>query len=301
MENKLLKLISKEQASELSTSYKENKPLLIHGLKDGFKELTSLPLLESLETLLNIWPREIDVHLPDVCDEISSTKTTSSEAIKFHNNKMALLFNDANLQSSVLSVWLESLRSDMGFSAMTFSRCLIYSTPAGGGTAPHFDQNVNLVLQIHGEKKWWIAPNTHVTNPLTRHTMGQDCDPELESYIEEPFPTEMPKNEEEFIIKPGSLLFVPRGCWHRTEADEDALALNFTFSVPAWLDILSVALRARLAQSDLWRASVDGLNNQSDTINSLETFNLLIQSLASDIPNWNAEQVLSMIEGELPL
>lgn len=301
MENKLLKLISKDQAKQLSTSYKENRPLLIHDLLDGFLELKSLPLLESLESLLNIWPREIDVHLPDVCDEISSTKTTSSEALKFHNNKMALLFNDANLQSKVLTDWLEGLRSDMGFSAMTYSRCLIYSTPAGGGTAPHFDQNVNLVLQVHGEKKWWIAKNNHVKNPLTRHTIGTACDPELESYIEEPMPCEMPKDEEEFILKPGSLLFVPRGCWHRTEADADALALNFTFSVPAWLDILSVALRARLTQSDLWRASVDGLNNQSDTISSIENFNLLIQSLADDIPNWNAEQILSMVEGDLQL
>ncbi|OUR96937.1 hypothetical protein A9Q84_11415 [Halobacteriovorax marinus] len=300
IEGKLKNLLCKEQISDLFHSYKENTPYFTNQLAAGVSELTSLPLLKSLDELLNIWPREIDVHLPDAQDEISSIKTTSTEAKQFHNNKMALLFNDANLQSSILTEWLETLRIEMGFSSMTHSRCLIYSTPKDGGTAAHFDQNVNIVLQVHGEKKWWIAPNKSIENPLTRHTAGLECDPELESYAMEAFPDSMPSDAEEFTLTPGSLLFVPRGAWHKTHANEDSLALNFTYSVPAWIDMLSAAIRGRLIQSTQWRASVDGLNNKMDTQKSVEDFSLLLHSLAQDMPNWNAEQILSIIEGELP-
>lgn len=70
-----------------------------------------------------------------------------------------------------LQEFLQGLRKDLGLSALTYGRCLIYATPDGKGTATHFDQNINFVLQVHGTKKWKIAPNFEVPNPLTRHTL----------------------------------------------------------------------------------------------------------------------------------
>jgi 50S ribosomal protein L16 3-hydroxylase len=59
---------------------------------------------------------------------------------------------------------------------LTYVRNLVYATPAGKGNAPHFDQNFNFVLQLEGTKKWWLAKNKTINNPMTRHVIGQPTD-----------------------------------------------------------------------------------------------------------------------------
>lgn len=244
--------------------------------------------MSSLETLLKVWPTTIEAHSTEVRDEISSIDIDTSAAKKYFANGSSLLFNDAQVLSPVLVKWIEELRKDLGLSALTYGRSLIYATPDGTGTAPHFDQNLNFVLQISGIKKWKVASNLHVQNPLTRHTMGQITDPELASYLKQAMPLSMPDTALEFELRPGSLLFVPRGSWHSTEASGDALSLNFTFSAPTWIDLLTAALRSRLAQSAQWRETAD--------VNSEKVFNDLLLSLTSDFPHWKAADILGATE-----
>jgi 50S ribosomal protein L16 3-hydroxylase len=282
--------------SKFFEAYEENTPFVVHGLSESIAELTSLPFLESLEILLNSWPGLIQAHLPDVRDEASSIDTNPKDAQKLFDNGMGLLFNHANTISPVLTNWLQELRLDLGLSALTNARCLIYATPEGSGTAPHFDQNINFVLQISGTKKWWIAPNLHVANPMTRHTMGLPCDLELESYLEAPMPTSMPAGIAPIELKAGSLLFVPRGSWHSTEAISDALSLNFTFTAPTWIDLFTAALRGRLAQSSVWRETADGVSDFSRIAKAEQKFDFLLAGLIKDLPNWRASDILGATE-----
>lgn len=275
----------KKTISLLSSFYKKQTPGVYHGLKEEISDLTSLPFLESLESMLNSWPDKIQAHLPDVRDEASSVDVNAIDARKLFGNGMGLLFNEVQTISPLLSEKLEMIRRDLGISAMTIARCLVYATPDGKGTAAHFDQNINFVLQIHGTKKWWMAPNTDVINPLTRHTMGLEPDPEMMSYLEKPLPESMPQNAQCFELKPGSLLFVPRGYWHSTEAEGDALALNFTFTAPTWVDLMTAALRGRLALNPEWRETAHPAEEQK--------FQELLQELIHDLPQWKAADILS--------
>jgi len=288
MKSGLAALIHPYSIAEFRALYEANQPFLIHKKDENIRPLTELPFLESLDALLRSWPMSIQAHLPDVRDEVSSIDTTAKDARKLFDNGMGLLFNEANLISPLLADWLAEIRSDLGVSHLTLARCLIYATPDGKGTAPHFDQNINFVLQIHGTKKWVMAPNTSVANPMSRHTMGLPADPELESYIESPMPTQMPTPSVSYDLKPGSLLFVPRGYWHATEAEGDALSLNFTFTAPAWIDLFTAALRSRLALSSEWRGTADGDSRKLDG---------LLAELVEDLPNWKAEDILGVTEG----
>ncbi len=286
MKTGLSKLIYPHSIDEFFLMYGKNKPFVVQNY-DLLRPLMELPFLTSLDVLLKSWPSPIQAHLPDVRDEISSIDTISKDAQKLFDNGMGLLFNEAQLISPLLQEWLHELQRDIGLSALTYGRCIIYATPDGRGTAPHFDQNINFVLQIHGTKKWKIAPNKHVENPMTRHTMGQPVDPELMSYINEPMPTHMADDAVSFELKPGSLLFVPRGSWHETEAEGDALSLNFTFTAPTWIDLFTAALRSRLALSPGWRETADLSEHK---------FDFLLSTLIDDIPNWKARDILSASE-----
>ncbi len=299
MKQPLSALIRPHSKSDFFDHYESNTPLVVHELGDSIHELTALPFLESLETVLASWPKKVDAYLPGIADEGNSTEVTTEAALEHFNNGAGLLFNDINTISPVLQSWLESLKLELGLSTMTDARNLVYAIPAGKGTAAHFDQNINFVLQIHGTKRWWVAPNPHVENPMSRHTIGLAMDPELDSYAPTSMPDQLPENATEFVLKPGSLLFVPRGAWHRTEAITDALSLTFTFSAPTWIDILTAALRGRLAQSSEWRATANFVTDRERGDEARETLDALLFKLARDVPNWNASDILEATEAGL--
>lgn len=277
--------------------YQQNRPVLLEP-QEKTRALREIPFLASMEALLQSWPLPVEAHLPDVRDESSAIATNTIDAPKLYANGMGLLFNEAHTISPLLNQWLSAIRNDLGLSALTYGRCLIYATPDGKGTAAHFDQNINFVLQVQGTKIWKMAPNHDVLNPLTRHTMGSLPDPEMMSYLEDELPTEMPENALEFVLKPGSLLFVPRGFWHSTTAEGDALALNFTFTAPTWIDLLTAALRSRLAQSDEWRATADGVSSPERRPGAEHQFNFLLSGLIEDLPHWQASDILEATEGQ---
>lgn len=286
--NGIAALIHPLELPEFLTHFKTNRPFVIHHKEDELRELRDLPFLASLETLLKSWSSEVQVHLPDLRDEASAIDVQANEAEKYFDEGMGLLFNDVNRISPILQDWIEQIKSDLGISSHSYGRSLIYATPDGKGTAAHFDQNINFVLQIHGTKKWTLAKNQSVVNPMDRHTMGLLVEPEMASYLESAMPETMPEKVMSFDLKPGSLLFVPRGVWHSTEAEGDALALNFTFTAPTWSDLLLGALRSRLILSPDWR--------ETALIAHEEKFEALISSLVEDLPNWNARDILEVTE-----
>ncbi len=294
-------LIHPHTADAFLTGAWPKAPLIVHGLHQTVEQITRLPFLQSLDSLLNSWPTLVQAHLPDSSDESSSVDATPRDARKLYSNKMALLFDDVQNTSPELSDWLGALRHDLGLPKSTYGRCMVYATPDGKGAAPHFDQNVNFVLQLRGTKTWWLAPNGSVENPTQRHAMGQALDPEVASYAHDTMPTAMPEEHREIVLKPGSMLFVPRGYWHSTQATGEALALNFTFSQPTWVDLFTLALRSRLSLSPEWRDLADGVASAEKSRRSAahRTFDALLMELRADLPNWGAEAILRATEGDL--
>jgi 50S ribosomal protein L16 3-hydroxylase len=291
-------LVHPRSIVEFFAHYNEGKPLVIHGQGASVSPLQSLPFLQSLESLLHSWPRPIEAHLPDARDESSAVQTNGIDALKLFANGMGLLFGEANLVSPVLADWMLAIRKDLGIALSTYGRCLIYATPDGKGTAPHFDHNINFVLQISGTKVWRLAPNRHVSNPMGRHTMGLPTDPELATYMDAPLPKMMPDDALTFELLPGSLLFVPRGYWHETEAQGDALSLNFTFTAPTWIDLFTAALRSRLITAPYWRETADGVSDPARRDAASLRLNLLLSDLVQDLPNWQATDILGATEGD---
>ena len=296
--NKLESLVFPFSHKEFLAPYLTGESYVTHDLKESISELYNIDFLTSLDGLLEKWPHEVNVHLPDLSDEASSIDVKTNEALSYYNKKMSLLFNDVDRISPILQTWTKQLRKDLGLSALTYGRNLVYATPEGGGTAAHFDQNINFVLQLHGTKDWWVAKNTDVKNPLTRHTMGTEPDPELASYLEGPLSEKFPDDCEHYTLKPGSLLFIPRGSWHKTNSQTDSLALNFTFSPPSYLDLLTTAMRGRLAGEERWRATADFVADPERCLEALGNFDDLLQELSLEIPHWKASHILSATEIE---
>jgi len=292
-------LIAPHSTEEFLLNSWPHRPFSVHGLNQTVQAITSIPQLQSLDSLLKHWPNQVQAHLPDAKDESSAVDLNAKDAKKLFSNGMGLLFNNVQNFLPELMPWLQGIQKDLGLPHSTFARCIVYATPDGKGTAAHFDQNINFVLQLQGTKKWKIAANRSVENPMQRFTIGQPLDPELAAYTQVPMPAKMPLDFEEVTLRPGSLLFVPRGFWHSTEAQGEALALNFTFSQPTWIDLFTMALRSRLSLSPEWRELADGVSSSDANRRNQANlnFNALLIELTQDIPNWNAEDILAATEG----
>ncbi len=282
---------------EFLERYLGNSPMVEHNHPYA-ESLKELPFLTSVKGLIDQWPAEVNAYLKGTADEVNSTALAAPEAFElFQKEGSGLFFDDPNRFVPELNHYLDQLKSELGFSQMTYARSLIYLIAKDKGTDPHFDQNINFIFQITGTKKWWIAPNHTVANPLERHTIGHEPSPELASYTHEDFPNEFPEEEAiEIELKPGSLLFLPRGVWHKTHAQTQALSLNFTFTAPSYADLMLAALRSRLLQSPQWRETVQFLGNPDFEQHSLAFFNELISELSEDSKQWQAQDILGATE-----
>tara|TARA_R110002072_G_scaffold534_7_gene4099 strand:+ start:8640 stop:9533 length:894 start_codon:yes stop_codon:yes gene_type:complete len=289
--------LSKSDYDSLVNCLKSNQPFFLKNIDLKLEDLKEFNGFSSLDNLYKEWPKEVDSYLPGIADEVNSVTLDKEEAFQNYREGKSLLFNDANLVYEELQKMTEDIQTEFGFSQLTIARSLLYAVPSDHGTDPHFDQNYNFIYQLQGKKKWWISENTEIINPLSRYTIGSQPEPELESYAEK-IPSEFPEtNTKEYLLEEGSFLFVPRGAWHKTQSiGSDSLALNFTYTVPSWLDLFLSALRGKLALDSKWRDSALFVNHPDFSFEATDEFDELLAILPYDSPNWIAENILSITE-----
>lgn len=121
------------------------------------------------------------------------------------------------------------------------SQINLYLTPAvHAGFAPHFDTTDVFVLQCAGEKEWRIYPQ--YTNKIELPLMDTPWDPER-------FRPSGPA--EKFTLRPGDILYVPRGEMHEAFCIErESMHLTISIAPLTFADVLAKALKAA-AESDI--------------------------------------------------
>lgn len=286
-------LIQEEKIESILESFTQQKELYVEEMFKTDDLIESLPYLSSVDDIFNWWQGSVDVYNSGIADEVNSSSLIKEKA-KESYNKGTVLFNDANRLDQKLEQTLGQIIGLFRLSSLTYARSLIYASSEGLGTDSHFDQNVNLIFQVSGQKKWWVAKNDHVENPLTRFTMGTQRDDELKTYSQD-FPTEFPNVANEYLLKPGDFLFLPRGAWHKTKALEgESIALNFTLTIPSWVDLLTSAFRSQLVKDKRWRDFASEL----DRPEKIMEFEELLAELKVDLMDLNAGTILNTTENQ---
>jgi 50S ribosomal protein L16 3-hydroxylase len=129
---------------------------------------------------------------------------------------------------------------------------------AGGITRMHFDRNENFTIQLRGRKRWRIARNNAVIWPTQNGIATEAVPTELAAQMRRALPRTMPRDAEEYVLKPGSVLYVPRGHWHETEAMDESLSLNISYQVVTIADLLRPTARAHVISTRAFRRSAFG-------------------------------------------
>ncbi|KPI90341.1 hypothetical protein ABL78_0568 [Leptomonas seymouri] len=108
-----------------------------------------------------------------------------------------------------------------------------YWTPASSqGFAPHYDDVDVFLLQLEGEKEWYLYDPPEDVDYLSRHSS--------EDYVPEQFP--QPKHA--ITLRAGDVLYMPRGMVHQGKTTPRTHSLHITFSanqMNSWADFMSRA------------------------------------------------------------
>ena len=136
----------------------------------------------------------------------------------------------------------------------------LFLSPANGGAVPHFDKNENFTIQLTGSKEWMVGAAPAVAAPPDGFMLGQTVPASLAPLLPA---GDMPPSRT-FALRPGNLLYIPRGAVHATSSGELSWSLNLSYSPSMWLDLLLIGLQRRLVPSERWRRTVTGTSAASD-------------------------------------
>jgi 50S ribosomal protein L16 3-hydroxylase len=172
--------------------------------------------------------------------------------------------------------------------------CTLFCNQPGARTRMHFDPIDTITMQVTGSKRWRLAPNLHASHPTVSYaTLDPQLMPDLRLYAHDRLPTRMPDDAEEYILTPGSVLYVPRGFWHETESDEASISLHVHHIPVPWVDAVLVTLRAKLLRDPAWRAGAHDLWDASRRSHTAATADRLLDALAAAVDGLTADDVLA--------
>lgn len=216
---------------------------------DRSRAIRDIPELSSVETVLS-QPARFGIFLGG--GEVAMTTDPKDALDAYASGKTCFVHGD-HIPS--LASIRDNIAQDLGLPADAM-RCEVFCSPASSGAQMHSDYDINFALLIHGTKRWRIAPNEHISNPVAQSFASQGEDAggltaRLATKL--PLPDTMPDDARTIEVKDGGLIFVPRGWWHETETEGECLQVNFAVKGPMLLTVITRAIRQLLLDDARWR------------------------------------------------
>ena len=148
-----------------------------------------------------------------------------------------------DLRTGQSRLWSKSLDATLGLIPGTATINAFTSMP-GKGLAWHWDAQELFIVQVRGRKLWHVAPNHVVEWPTVNGSPQQDpARGELSFQVKNPAaPIAAPERWTSIEMRPGSVMFLPRGYWHRAENIDESLHLVLQVRMPCWRDVLRFIL-----------------------------------------------------------
>ena len=153
-----------------------------------------------------------------------------------------LLVQDCDKQAPSTAAFLDPFRFIPDW---RIDDLMISFATAGGGVGPHVDQYDVFLVQVLGRRRWQIA----ASRPTAREIVGLDL-----RVLAEFTP------EQEWVLEPGDMLYLPPGVPHHGEALDDCMTCSIGFRAPTVREMYgdlaalihgSIAEGARYSDPDL--------------------------------------------------
>jgi 50S ribosomal protein L16 3-hydroxylase len=217
-----MKILGGISAETFLTHYWQKEPLLVRGALADFEcpitpeELGGLALEKDVESRLikhigDDAPWEVK-HGPFSEHDLTSLPDTHWTLLIQEVNKHVPEFAELQERFSFLPNW-------------RLDDVMVSFAPAQGTVGPHADNYDVFIIQGTGRRRWQI----NRTEPA-----DDDLIPDLPLKIMKAF-----QPEEEWVLEPGDMLYLPPGVAHHGVALEDSLSISVGYRAPTLGDLLS--------------------------------------------------------------
>lgn len=230
-----------------------NTLLVQHGPVERLAGLADAPEFESIAALTSLPASDWLVQSARFPNGFGNVAVSGDAAASFFHAGFTIYGVEPELRSPSIRRWLTELERELGLPS-PFIRTSAFLSKPGPGARMHFDAQESFVVQLRGRKRWWLAPNRDVDFPTENYIAGDAVSPSLEAQLHRPLAKELPKDAVEVVLKPGSIMFVPRGTWHATETLEESWHLDLMMPLPTWGDHVGTLLAQHFATKAHWRA-----------------------------------------------
>ena len=260
-----------------------SRALAVNGHKKRFAALIEKHLFSlSLGKLLRESPSE-EIHVWFArAGGNESLKVPSIEAALACHRAGGSLYFRAPPSASDLLVTALSQQLGLSFGALHSTgeprgEVETFVTREGHVTDWHFDFMENFTLQLSGTKTWRLKRSA-VDVPLrgctpmwghANHAVRSAAEQQSTLHAQHakgPFESRPDPaffaDADEVVLRPGSVLYVPAGMWHRVECTSDSVSINVSLMGASWAEHVAEALKQRLlchasARAPVCMVSVD--------------------------------------------
>lgn len=236
-----------------SAGHYPDRPALAHGQLDRLPSFFTEGPLSSLDALVEVYrgPVKIAGGKGQAFDQVQ-IDVVPERIADLHKMGLTLFFADVAHVTAEAAAWLATFAGDLGMPRGT-GRMGLFASRGGGGLPCHYDPNEAFILQLHGRKQVRIAPGS-APHPY-RSGLSVTENPHLDHFVTYPggVPTAPPPNGKIVELAPGSALFLPRGYWHETLAEEESFSCSVVFECPNAIDLLLPVLALKLMSDPAWR------------------------------------------------
>jgi hypothetical protein len=160
------------------------------------------------------------------------------------------------------AAWLRALELELGIPAQSCELNAFLNAP-GVGLSAHCDPYEHLLIHVTGTKRIGLYPSPAGSYYSASHSLVYTPTPREAAQRPEGFSDwgrDLPSDAQQIELEPGSVLFMPRGCYHETRGGDEgpSISLVVRMLIPSHADLLLEYLRDYLAQSAAWRAPAAG-------------------------------------------
>lgn len=229
----LATLLATEDPGEFLDQCWTERPYLAHGPLERLEAF----FFDDIADLLALRSHHVKAFYRTVDGEPSNLVPPPHLIVPLYHAGFTIYFQ--SIRSPRTDALASAISQELGL-VREATRIAAFASRRGLGLAAHYDHNDNLVIQIKGTKRWHIAPNRHVRWPTKPHTVGHPPGPIQKSEAPDGFPASIDEIEGWQTVEthPGSVMYLPRGCWHYVETVEaESLHFNIQTGLANWKDL----------------------------------------------------------------
>ncbi|MBZ2209853.1 cupin domain-containing protein [Massilia soli] len=225
---KKIQLLGDITPAQFLRDYWHKKPLLIRNAIPGFKPLVKLEALVELAKL-----NHVESRLISKVDGNWDMQHGPIEELPPHDSgEWTMLVQGVNLYNADADALLRQFRF---IPDARLDDLMISFATDGGGVGPHFDSYDVFLLQAQGKRRWRIGPQKDLS-------------------LVDGLPLKILANfkpQEEFVLEPGDMLYLPPHYAHDGIAEGDCMTYSIGFRSPSYQELGEAFLQFMADSIDL--------------------------------------------------